>query len=85
LIAKCAVLADRFVGNLDEAGRQVGIQRIKAGRSAHQYFGDDVTRRLSVKWNFARQHLVENDSQAEEITTPVHRLSARLLGRHVLR
>ena len=77
------VFLEGFVNDLFEVVRNVFSEALDWIRRVVKDGGDRQQLTVVPKWSPARQQLVKNDSQREEVGAPVQRLPPNLLRRHV--
>ena len=83
LIAKIAILLERFGDDSFEHDRQIGIQARDSRRRAVQNGVRDVRRALATEGRYSCGHLLEYCAETENVRARIQVFPTRLLGRHV--
>ena len=83
LVAQVAIFLQRLVDDPFELRRDICIEAHRSRRSTIQDGVENSRRRCAGKRPHAGGHLVQHDSEAEDVCTSIEFFTQRLLGRHV--
>jgi len=83
LVAKRRIFFEGFVDDARELGRKSGIEPDGSDRRMIEDAIENFSRAVAAKCGAASRHLIENNTEAEEIAASVKLTAACLFGRHV--
>ncbi len=83
LVARLAVLLERFVDDAPQTRRKGGMKAHAGLGGLVQDLVEECGRRFTLERTDAGRHFVEHHAQREQVAPCIHILPERLLGRHV--
>src|SRR5438128_7265624 len=83
LVTKRRIFFEGFVDDALERGRKSGIETDGSDRRMIEDAIENFSRAVAAKCGAASRHLIENNTEAEEIAANVKFTAASLFGRHV--
>src|SRR6266700_8087556 len=83
LVTKRRIFFEGFVDDALELSRKSGIEPDGSDRRMIEDAIENFCRAVAAKCGAASRHLIENDTEAEQIAASVKFTAASLFGRHV--